>query len=104
MRQARARPDTARVRWLLQAAQQWSTADILRAIRLSREALGLARQLRDSVGEGQSLLRLSTLHRRHNDFALARHLARQAQALFVRRHDRQGQGRAWLQLSLIDML
>ena len=103
-RPAPARPDTARVRQLLQAAQQWSTADIPRAIRLSQQALGLARQLRDSVGEGLALLRLSTLHRRHNDFVLARRLARQAQVLFVRRHDRQGQGRAWLQLSLIDML
>ncbi|GAB3867139.1 hypothetical protein GCM10028824_08880 [Hymenobacter segetis] len=99
-----ARPDTARVRQLLQAAQQWSSTDIPRAIRLSQQALVLARQLRDSAGEGQALLRLSTLHRRHNDFALARRLARQAQALFVRLRDRQGQGRAWLQLSLIDML
>ena len=97
-------PDTARVRQLLRTAQQWSTANIPRAIQLSHEALELARQVRDSVGEGLALLRLSTLHRRHNDFALARQLARQAQALFVRRRDRPGQGRAWLQLSLIDML
>ena len=103
-RPAPARPDTARVRRLLQAAQQRSAADFPRAIRLSQQALGLARQLRDSVGEGLALLRLSTLHRRHNDFGLARRLARQAQVLFVRRGDLSGQARAWLQLSLIHML
>ena len=86
------RPDTVGVRQLLRTAQQWSTADTPGAARLSQEVLGLARQVCDSVGEGLALLRLSTLHRRHNDFALVR----QAQALFVRRRDRQGQSRLGL--------
>ena len=65
------RPDTVGVRQLLRTAQQWSTADTPGAARLSQEVLGLARQVCDLVGEGLALLRLSTLHRRHNDFALA---------------------------------
>lgn len=98
---AQTRLDTVRVRRLQALAQALSANDVKQATEVGHQALKLARQLADRVGEGQSLLRLSNLYRRQTDYAMARSYAQQALTLFARRSDGRGQGKAWLQLSLI---
>ncbi|QDA58920.1 tetratricopeptide repeat-containing sensor histidine kinase [Hymenobacter jejuensis] len=97
-------PDTTRVRRLLMLVRQVKIADVPQALQLSNEALELARQLSDRVGEAQALLELSALHRRQTKYEEARRYARHALRLFERLSNKQGQAKAWLQLSLIDMV
>ncbi|WP_210519423.1 tetratricopeptide repeat-containing sensor histidine kinase [Hymenobacter terricola] len=98
------RADTVRVRRLQALAQEWSVANAPQATRLSREALALARQLGDVVGEGRALLDLSKVSRRQADYEAARRYAQQAKNLYARHHNRLGLGRSWLQLSLVDLM
>ncbi|WP_167855558.1 tetratricopeptide repeat-containing sensor histidine kinase [Hymenobacter fodinae] len=98
------RPNVLRVQRLLALGQELKNSDAPQATQVNEEALRLARQLAYPPGEGLALLALSNLHRRQNDFEAAHRDARQAQRLYVDRHDVLGQGRAWLQLSTVYML
>lgn len=101
---AQPRADTMRVRRLRALAQEVKSTDAAAAIQLNQQALRMARQLTDPVGEGQALLDLSNLYRRQNDYLSARRYAQQARHLYARHANSRGLGKAWLQLSTIDML
>ncbi|RYU76409.1 ATP-binding protein [Hymenobacter persicinus] len=98
------RPDTTRVRRLHALVTELAATDAPQALRLGREALGLARQLRDTAGIGRGLLWLSILHRREARYDSARYYTLLARQLFARRHDRRREAKACLELSLIDQL
>jgi two-component system NtrC family sensor kinase len=97
-------PTPARVHRLLALVQVLKTTDAPQATVLSHQALDLARQLNDAGGEGEALLDLSILYRRQVDYAQARRYAQLAGRHFLRHRDNKGLGRAWLQLSQIDLL
>lgn len=94
--------DTTRVRRLRALALKVKTTDVSQAIQLNRQALTLARQLADSIGEGQALLELSNLHRRQADYVAARRYAQQALHLYTHQANLKGQGKAWMQMSTLD--
>ncbi|WP_345108723.1 ATP-binding protein [Hymenobacter algoricola] len=97
------RADTMRVRRLHALINELAANNTPQAIGLSKQALTLSRRLADTVGIGRSLLWLSILHRRQEQFAAARHYTIQARELFARSHDRRREARACMELSLIDV-
>ncbi|GAA4013356.1 hypothetical protein GCM10022408_27970 [Hymenobacter fastidiosus] len=97
------RPDTTRVRRLHALISELAATDAPQAIALSRQALTLSQRLTDTVSIGRSLLWLSILHRRLEQYAPARYYTRQARELFAQSHDRRREARACLELSLIDV-
>ena len=99
---AQLRPDTVRMRRLQALSQEVMLVDLPQAITALKEALALSRRLADPRTEGQALLRLGTLLRRHADYAQARRYTQEAQNLFSRRHDLAGLATTYLQWSFIE--
>ncbi|AII52127.1 hypothetical protein N008_09070 [Hymenobacter sp. APR13] len=96
--------DTTRVRSLQALATEVGKQQPVEAIALTKQALALARQIADPVGEGQALLRLGTLYRRQADYTPALQYTEQARRLFTRRADLAGLSNVYMQLSLIYMV
>lgn len=102
---ANPRADTTRVRRLQALGMELLLPALPQAIEAMKQALVLSRQLRDSVGEGQALMRLATFHRRAADNAAAQRYNQEARAFYKRRHDLAGIGKtyqqeAWIELQL----
>jgi signal transduction histidine kinase len=103
--QTNPRADTTRVRRLQALGMELLLPALPQAIEAMKQALVLSRQLRDSVGEGQALMRLATFHRRAADNAAAQRYNQQARAFYKRQRNlteigKTYQQEAWIELQL----
>ena len=96
------RPDTTRARRLRALSVALLLTDAAQSTAMLEQALALSRQLHDSVGLGPELLGLGTRYRRQADYVRARARTREAQTLFMRRHDTLGLANTFMQWSLIE--
>ena len=103
--QAEPRADTTRAQRLQALGMALQLPALPQAIEAMRQALALSRQLHDSKGESQALMRLATFYRRNADNATAQRYNQQARVVFKRRHDLAGiaktyQQDGWIELQL----
>ncbi|MET4074411.1 ATP-binding protein [Hymenobacter sp. UYCo722] len=94
-------PDTTRVRRLQALSGELLLIDAPQSTLILERALALSRQLRDSISLGQELLGPGTRYRRRADYAGAGRYTKEAQALFMRRHDNAGLAKTFVQWSFI---
>ncbi|MFD1875695.1 ATP-binding protein [Hymenobacter bucti] len=102
--QAQAQPDTLRIKRLQALAIALTATDLPQAQALTEQALTRSRHAHYAPGEARALLWLSTLSRRQAKYELARRYAQQAQQLFARLSQRQGQAESYLQLMLAELI
>jgi two-component system NtrC family sensor kinase len=98
------RADTLQVHRLQALAGELMVSNLPQSVSLLNEALALSKRLQYSRGEGDALISLGTTARLKTDYFLARRYAQQAKTLFSRTANRRGLGKAYLQLSLIEMV